>query len=166
MSGKFVPEPVKSLILEDLLLGLRKFKSSMRWKAKFQKDEEEKRKLLLKDNNTNNDDDSTVENHRNNEGLRTGIFRPTKMAAPLAPKNVEGFLDALEKDLLRQIEKGETKKKSKIQRRIDATMRNLKKTELAVMPTDKTNSCRTMSITNYKRWVNNHMEKNVSEISV
>ena len=74
--------------------------------------------------------------------------------------NLEGFLTAVEKTLLkeafkrRRFERQNTKTKE-----IYYILQNLKKPGAVCVPTDNTNSTKVIQIEDYKRWVSDHLSK-------
>ena len=74
--------------------------------------------------------------------------------------NMEGFLTAVEKTLLkeafkrRRFERQNTKKKE-----IYDILQRLKKSGYVCVPTDKTNSTKVIKIEDYKLWVSDHLSK-------
>ena len=96
-SEKFVAEPDKSTVLSDLLIGLKRFRNAVRWKAFFQeKAEEQKNKVQSNDNSTieevSNENAPTIESISNGS-LNTNLKAENKsINAPIASKQVEAFL--------------------------------------------------------------------------
>ena len=158
-----MPEPSKSVILEDLLLGLRRFKSSIRWKSKFDKDIKNKENSTKLNDNEESLCSNDEEKNYSHYSLGTGIYAPTKRPPPPEPPKVEAFLDTLERELIRQVDMGKSKNTSGLKIRVGKLVNNLKKSDKVIMPTDKTNSCGKASIQSYSAWIEKHTGKNASE---
>jgi len=169
-SEKFVPEPTGEDILTDVINGLRRFKDAVRWKAfhKYLQEEKDKENQSSTHNTTHNTQEEEVQQQTHNPGLKTNL-KPTKinLSAPRADDEIEGFLQQLEEELLTQaLDKVDTKGCNKKSHQIKSLQQKLRNhDDLVVVPTDKTNSFRTVSKSNYCKWVGKHLAKNAKEVS-
>lgn len=101
-------------------------------------------------------------------GLKTGL-KPTnpKSQAPEGSRELEAFLKMLEEEILRQsIDDADNnnKKESAKSSKVNKTLTKLKTSTLVVVPTDKTNSFRTMETEKYKIEVLKHLESGAKEV--
>ena len=119
-SDKYVPEPTKEQITENIILALRRYKNSCRWKEFWRDLKKKNRKhtdLALAKISENLDasgldSDSNFIDAKNkfknvtNIGLGTDL-KPTDYAPPTPKRTarLEAFLSHLEKDILNFIEK-------------------------------------------------------------
>ena len=113
----FVLAPSKDQNLADLIIGLKRFRNTVRWKWFFQEEKRKKKELTdsppsqnaLNRNFSFNDYD-TNENENNNpdkeinEGLKSGL-KPaqTTQNAPIGSPEVEGFLHQVEQKFIAQV---------------------------------------------------------------
>mgnify|MGYP001787478984 FL=1 len=170
-SEKFVPEPTGEDILTDAINGLRRFKDTVRWKAFHKQLQEEKDKQNQTGNNSSNNNNNTQEDEQqqqpHNPGLNTNL-KPTKinLSAPKADDETEQFLQLLEEEILREaLDKVDTKGTNPKSHKIKTLQQKLRnKADQVVVPTDKTNSFRTVSKSNYSKWVISHLAKNAKEV--
>ena len=97
-------------------------------------------------------------------GLGTGLKRENpKSKAPAGSPDLECFLKQLEEELLKQSvdeEKSNNRAEHENSARVKSVLKELKTSELVVVPTDKTNSFRTMNVERYKMEINKHLSKN------
>jgi len=163
-SEKFVPEPMGEDITTDLINGLRRFKAAVRWKVYFKLLQEEKEKENQSNGNVaNNTQEEEQEQQPHNPGLKTNL-KPIKinLSAPRADDETERFLLQLEEELLKQVlDKIEAKGRNNKSHKIKSLQQKLRNHDnLVVVPTDKTNSFRTASKSNYCKWIEGHLTKN------
>ena len=86
-SNKFVRAPQIEEILEDLLVGIKRFKNSARWKEFWRN--------KIQDNKPKEPSDF------HETGYRTGLRNPNySPEAPKGSKELEGFLQSLERELI------------------------------------------------------------------
>ena len=91
-SDKYVVEPDRKQIQSDLLIGLRRFKNTLRWREFWRIYKQKKRKNMSNPEETNEKETTTDE--KENFAVK---LRP-KHNAPLAPKgtdHLEAFLKTL-----------------------------------------------------------------------
>ena len=89
-SNKYVPASSHRLIQADLLIGIRQFKNSVRWKAFRLKYEE----------GSETDSEGVMEEDKfDEEGLSTNL-RPKSKSAMKGSDQLESFLTQLERELL------------------------------------------------------------------
>jgi hypothetical protein len=96
-------------------------------------------------------------------GLGTGLKRENpKSRAPVGSPELECFLKQLEEELLKQ-SVDEVKKNNQSEHATSAwvkdVLKDLKQSGRVVVPTDKTNSFRTMEVEKYKEEVNKHLSE-------
>jgi len=144
-------------ITTDLINGLCRFKDAVRWKVFFKLLQEEKDKGSQSNGNiANNTHKEEQEQQPHNPGLKTNL-KPTKinLSAPRADDETERFLLQLEEELLKQaLNKIEAKGRNNKSHKIKSLQQKLRNHDnLVVVPTDKTNSFRTVSKSNYCKWV-------------
>ena len=104
-SEKFVAAPNKTTVLGDLLIGLKRFRNVVRWKAFFQEKADEQSNSKgrnEKNSKIANEDNSTTESI-SKEGLNTNLKAKNKSSnAHIASKQVEAFLKDIETTLIKQ----------------------------------------------------------------
>jgi len=170
-SEKYVPAPSKGQIQQNLLVGLKRFRNSVRWKFYWL---EEERKREEGKPYLDGEADSKKEIlkpeprfDKGSEGLGTGLKKPnTANSVPMASKEVEAFLDDVVHTLLKDLNKGKEIPETNKAREIRLLAKSLQEEESqVVVPTDKTNSFRIVKKEKYISWVNNHLESAASEIS-
>lgn len=90
-SNKYVPAPSRRLIQADLLIGIRQFKNSVRWKEFWLKYEE----------GSETDSEGVMEEEEiyDEEGLNTKL-RPKSKSAMKGSDQLESFLTQVERELL------------------------------------------------------------------
>ena len=153
-STKFVPEPESEAILGDLLIGLKRFKNSARLKEFWR-----------------NQNQTKLQSEANNEFSQTGYMTGMKdpnysPPAPKGSKELECFLQTLERELLTLALDVKSTKLNNTSKRIGDIMNKLKKfPSLVIVPTDKTNSYRSMEIDKYEKLVVQHLIESGEEIS-
>ena len=169
-SEKFVAAPNKTTVLGDLLIGLKRFRNVVRWKAFFQEkaDEQSNSKSRTEENSTIANENNSTITSISREGLNTNLKAKNKSSnAPIASKQVEAFLKDIETTLIKQannyfemkdIEDKKNKVTTKSSRIKDLTD-ILSKSSKVVVPTDKTNSFITIEMEQYKEWVIAHLDK-------
>ena len=177
-SEKIVLAPSKEQILADLIIGLKRFRNTVRWKWFFQ--EEKRKKKELKNSPLSqialngvfnfNDYNDSIEGNNNpdndkNEGLKSGL-KPvqTTQNAPIGSPEVEEFLYEVEQKLIAQVNEEKNLIQKPRDRLIVQLLKDLKNSDQVVIATDKTNSFQTISIKKYKKWVNEHLQKSAKEI--
>jgi len=168
-SEKFVPEPMGEDVTTDLINGLRRFNDAARWKVYFKLLQEEKDKENQSNGNiANNTQEEEQEQQLHNPGLKTNL-KPIKinLSAPRADDETERFLLQLEEELLKQaLDKIEAKGHNNKSHKIKSLQQKLRNHDnLAAVPTDKTNSFRTVSKSNHCEWVEGHLTKKAKEAS-
>jgi len=169
-SEKFVPEPTGENILADVINGLHRFKDAVRWKAfhKCLQEEKDKENQSSTHNTTDNTQEEEEQQQTHNPGLKTNL-KPTKinLAAPRADDEIEGFLQQLEQELLTQaLDEVDAKGCNNKSHQIKSLQQKLRNhDDLVVVPTDKTNSFKTVSKSNCCKWVGKHLAKNAKEAS-
>ena len=179
-------------MIADVIRGLRRYKDTIRWQSFFREQGKEERRRLYASigmevpaaiesdeeeeeeasiqasissfSTTNSDFDDDKEG-----GLRTGL-RPTKvnLSAPKATKVVETFLRRLEEEVITlamQYNPDNVHTSA-----IDCQIRELQAmlqthTDTVVIPTNKTNSFRTMHTDMYVRQMKQHLSKSAEAIS-
>jgi hypothetical protein len=109
---KYVPVPHKGQVLQDLLIGIKRFKYAVRWKwfwmekARMEKEgilENKVRSTKLKERFEQNEPIKEV------QGLGTGLKRTsTANLAPMASPQVEVFLNVVAEQLLMELDKSES----------------------------------------------------------
>jgi len=129
---------------------------TVRWKVYFKLLQEEKDKENQSNEKiANNTQEEEEQQQTHNPGLKTNL-KPTKinLSAPRADDESDRFLLQLLKQALGKIDaKGGNNKSHKI-KSLQQKLRN--HDNLVVVPTDKTNSFRTVSKSNYCKWVEGH----------
>ena len=174
-SDKFVFAPHKDSILADLLIGLKRFRNTVRWKWFITEEKRRKREkatsplsqITLSSNSSSSDEDSEKENKKEDEeGLKSGLKSvATVNNAPIGSTEVEAFLKEIEYELIAQVTKDKlvTKPRDEI---ISKLLERLDESEKVVIATDKTNSFQVVPIGKYKEWVAAHLETSAKEISI
>ena len=142
-SEKYITPPSKNQLLSDLLIGLKRFRNSVRWKeaAHIRKMEEQSKRLSPKSviNSFNfNETEDLIEPPR--EGLKTNLRSTKPKSAPKGSEEVEAFLIEIERKLLTEFENLKQSKPSDRAARINELQKKLKDMEEVIIPTDKTNS--------------------------
>jgi len=161
-------------ITTDLINGLRRFKDAVRCKVYFKLLQEEKDKENQSNGNiANNTQEEEEEEEQQQQqphipGLKTNL-KPIKinLSAPRADDETERFLLQLEGELLKQaLDKIEAKGRNNKSHKIKSLQQKLRNNDnLVVVPTDKTNSFRTVSKSNCCKWVEGHLTQNAKEVS-
>ena len=108
------------------------------------------------ENNNDNDESDESENESiliNEEGLGTNLRPNKRKAALIGSNNIEAFLNEVEKILLSKVENYfENNKRIKSRdQKIFKMKKDLKKINKVVIPTDKTNSFKTVEISKYTK---------------
>jgi hypothetical protein len=170
-SEKYVPAPHKGQVLQDLLIGIKRFKNTVRWKWFWI----EKARLENERTLGNKGDGSTEikeiseqeEPTHGAQGLGTGLKRTsTANSVPTASPQVEVFLDEVAERLLTELDKSENQpetSKAKEIRRLEAKLRE--HPNMMVIPTNKTNSYKVIDKEKYIEWVLNHLKTDAIEVS-
>ena len=170
-SEKYVPAPHKGQVLQDLLIGIKRFKNTVRWKWFWI----EKARLENERTLGNKGDGSTKmkeiseqeEPTQEAQGLGTGLKRTsTANSVPTASPQVEVFLDEVAERLLTELDKSENQpemSKAKEIRRLEAKLRE--HPNMMVIPTDKTNSYKVIDKEKYIEWVLDHLKTDAIEVS-
>jgi hypothetical protein len=170
-SEKYVPAPHKGQVLQDLLIGIKRFKNTVRWKwFRIEKARLENERTL-----GNKGDGSTEikeiskqeEPTQEAQGLGTGLKRmSTANSALTASPQVEVFLDEVAERLLTELDKSENQpetSKAKEIRRLEAKLKEHLNT--MVIPTYKTNSYKVIDKEKYIEWVLDHLKTDAIEVS-
>ena len=177
-SDKFVLAPTKEHVLSDLIIGLKRFRNTVRWKCFFQEEKRKKNELqnsplsqtTLNDkfnfSEENDVDDENVNlNINEEEGLKSGLTPgKTTQNAPIGSPEVESFLKEVEQQLITQVNEEDFSFKKKRDKTIVLLLENLRKSDQVVIATDKTNSFQVIPIEKYKIWVLGHLNKSAKEI--
>ena len=151
-SNKFVPAPQTEEILEDLLIRIKRFKNSARWKEFWRN--------KIQDNTPKEPGEFHQTGYRTN--LRNPNYSPE---APKGSKELEGFLQSLERELITSMLKVKSAKKNKTSKQIEDMMAKLRTfNEIVIVPTDKTNSYKPLDIKIYGKLVIDHLLKSGAEI--
>ena len=165
-SEKYVAAPNEETVLGDLLIGLKRFRNAVRWKAFFQEREEGTRtnEEEVRENPEEPKPAKTCRVRDLNKGLCTNLKPQNRSKmAPIASDNVESFIKEVERTLLTQAisffkmkdldDKSKDfrryKKKSEKDSQIYKMQLELRKSTKVVVPTDKTGSFQTTEITEY-----------------
>ena len=156
ISDKFVPEPTRTQITANLLIGLRRFKNSCRWKEFFR----------LKENSDNQSEEEEIElEMTKNEGLGTNVKPVNSIkSAPKGSEALEAFLSKLERDLLHSAAHDQEIQPSATSKKIREVEKMLKDDENVIVPTDKTNTIKFVKLKYYVLWVQKHLDKQAKEI--
>ena len=175
-SEKFVPAPDQSQVTGDLTIAIKRFRNSVRWKEFHrQRREEAEGRLGEEDDDCyrtprSADGDSGCNfdfKQESSEGLRTGV-RPKQREsmAPRGSDELEAFLKDVERELISQVlDEGRFKyKEDKRSKDVKRVRKLLAQTDLVAIPTDKTNSYRTVKTEDYKKWVIKHLAESSAEI--
>ena len=124
ISGKFVLAPKKDKVLGDVLIGLRRYRNSTRWKEFFlnNKDEDQnvqsfttsptslssQESCFTLESESDNFFDFNFNNDSDNENSKPGLgtnAKPTAKAnAPIGSVELESFLNNLEEELISRVE--------------------------------------------------------------
>ena len=175
--------PTKDEIIADALLLLKSFKNDCRWKEFWReihpkKIEERTKKILClnvnknKINNKNSnkveldlDLDLDLEEKKKSEGLKTNLKPVNKFkAAPKGSENLEAALRSIERLILNHLMEMDERSQALLNAQIQKTLKELRKTNLVAMPTDKTNSVQLLDLNTYKKQVKKHLESSATEI--
>jgi len=172
VSGKYVPTPSKKQILQDLLLSLRRYKNSVRWKF-FHILRKNKGVLGLNDppkddedpTNPDPDDNPLMANKKDEGGLNTGLKPQYRNfdGAPEADKATEAFLEGIEAAILAQHDKLDENRMHiqtpTIGKQIKHLLQKIRDKDVVVVPTDKTNSFQVVHTQQYVKWMENQLDK-------
>ena len=154
-SERFVPEPSRKSVQEDILIAMRRFKHVVMWKESWH-DQKQWTKTYLQE--VNEEEECS---RFKASGLNTGL-KPTfgfKTAKP-GSDNLEGFLTAVEKTLLKEAFKHQRfERQNNKTKEIYDILQRMKKSVSICVPTDKTNSTKIIQIEDCKRWVSDHLSK-------
>ena len=173
ISDKYVANPSIDEILSDVIIGLKRFKRSIRlqWKRL-----EEKR--LMRGNDCEEESEESFEESEEEESinsdewsfdedglgtnLRPGIGAGFDMG-PRASREIENFLIEVESVMINHVLKckeDDKRKVNKTDRKIRCLMNRLKKDDsVVVVPTDNTNRYVLVKTEDHNRW----MEKNLAD---
>jgi hypothetical protein len=112
---------------------------------------------------TYNDGDDICDMLEKTAGFGMGLKRTNpKSKAPVGSLDLECFLKQVEEELLKQSvdeEKKNNKAEPENSTRVKDILSTLREVDLVVVPTDKTNSFRTMDVEVYKMEVNKHLSE-------
>ena len=169
--GDFVPAPSKGIILQDVLIGLKRFRNAVQWKWFWI--EEAKKKVEMDANGLFVEESESNSNKKNNmgvkgnNGLGMGLRKSNKAnLAPIASKKVEVFLNELVEGVLCDLDSSESPnetQKSKEIRRLEKILRE--EGAKVVVPTDKINSFKVVEKVDYVKWVEGHLKSSAVEVS-
>ena len=120
---KFVIAPKKEAVLSNVLIALRSYRNSTRWKEFFINNKQDERRGTIEDSepalispgspsekscfSSNNEDkyfDFDFETKEGNSGLGTGAKPTGKADAPIGSPDLEAFLNELEEELIARVE--------------------------------------------------------------
>ena len=187
-SSKCVPDPNIDEMRSDAVLGLRDFINKCRWKEHIRPMKE---KNIVASNNkdktcncrtfpttTNQQDpsnplrtkqhtfESTTTELTNHEGLSTNL-KPTETnkTAKRGSAQLKKCLSEIERSIIDLTFQLQLPRLSEKDSSTHDSMQNLKKSNLVVAPTDKTNSFRLVDIQKHNKWVAKHLSNNANEIS-
>jgi hypothetical protein len=176
---KYVPAPSKGQILQDVLIGLKRFRNTVRWKWFWLEEARKKKRFRGKSAFIENEieggekeediDDLATDIGTDVEGgLGTKLRKPNNAdSAPYASKEVETFLDDVVETILHDfggVEGPAETRKSKEIRRLEKVLGENRMT--LVVPTDKTNSFKVVKKEDYLDWVQAHLDEAAIEVSV
>ena len=135
-STKYVPAPSRRSIQADLLIGLRQFKNSVRWKE-----------FWIRNKNVDMEETSSEEEEEEfvKEGLGTQL-KPKSKGAFRGSEDLENFFTQLERELLSVGWDNEMPRRCNKNWDINETIRLLEESYQVIVPTDKTNSFRNMDM--------------------
>ena len=168
-SEKYITPPSSNQILSDLLIGLKRFRNSVRWKeaAHIRKLEAKKDKLSPKSViNSFNFDETEDEIEVPREGFKTNLKGSSPKSAPRGSDEVEAFLIEIERKLITEFDNLKKPKVSDRAKKINELQKKLKDMEEVIIPTDKTNSFKIILLRDYKRWVLETLMTDAREIEV
>ena len=159
-SDKFVSTPTVESITEDILVGLKRFKNTVRWKDFWQKYPSEKKLHKQHDNLK-----STIKHHPT--GFKTNVKNPNHFPkAPKGSNTIKSFLYQLEMELLNELLHCKTTKKNERLQDIEDLMSTINANKHSlVVPTDKTNSFRVLETEIYDASVKGHLLKSGEEVN-
>ena len=160
-SNKYVVEPDRRQIQSDLLIGLRRFKNTLRWKEYW-------RIKKMKEKANSEAKDTTEESQpKTEEDNFSAKLRPKNKItqAPKGTEFLEGFLKTLENDLLTRVfDDNQITKQTKKDKEITRLLREFRDTEDVIVPTDNTNSIRIIKKEKYIEIVLKHLSDSASQI--
>jgi hypothetical protein len=170
VSDNFVPTPTSSKVLEDLLIGLKRFRNSVCWKWFFLELAKNKRQYFTLHTPQSNSDplQEPKDEVIINQGLATGVKPKQRFAqSPQASIEVESFLKDVECALLKNRQTSDLKGSKEY---LNGEIKSLKlslmnDTHLVVVPTDKTNSYKIILRPMYISWVDNILQSDARVIS-
>jgi hypothetical protein len=165
-SEKYVPAPSKGVILQDVLIGLKRFRNAVRLKWFWV---EEARKKAERDpyRKGRDGENATSEARRDeseggndvrgagNRGLGMSFRRPNNDdSAPITSKEVEVFLNELVEGVLHDLDGSEGPSETRKSKEIRRLEKMLGEDRLnVVVPTDKTNLFKLVKKKDYITWV-------------
>ena len=101
-SEKFVTTPSRTNVLSDLLIGLKRFRNAIRWKAFFQEKADEASNKTVKVKEIAEDKSTSTSESKGSLNTKMKPSNKSKNA-PVASKNVEAFLKEVEITLIKQV---------------------------------------------------------------
>ena len=140
------------------MIGLKRFRNTVRWKEFFRLEKLKKLQRNLSPTSTiNNFDFEKGEEEEivpEDEGLGTKLKPSFTKSTPKGSDELETFLRELERKLLSDLETNTPKNLTKKAKEIISLERKLQgATNTVVIPTDKTNSFQVILLEDYKKWV-------------
>jgi hypothetical protein len=173
VSEKFIPQPTRRQVLGDVLLGLGRFKTAVRWRYFWTERKSRSVSSTPSFSEEPGDDDSSASiddvslpysSRDDIGGLGTGL-RPSKAKqAPQASPEVEAFLREVDRTVLSNVTDEPTSKPSRIAAEIVLLEKALRQASVVVIPTDKTNSFRVIPTQDYIRFMNEHLVESAVEV--
>ena len=178
-SDKFVFAPTKEQILSDLIIGLKRFRNTVRWKWFFLEEKRKKNEIQNSplsqnaldsnfsfENYSDENDENVDPNIKTiNEGLKSGLTpEKTIQDAPIGSPEVESFIKEVEQHLITIVNEEDLSKSKDRDKTITLLLENLRKSSQVVIATDKTNSFQVIPLEKYKKWVLQHLQKSAKEI--
>ena len=139
-SDRCVPEPYQKAVQADIWIAIRRFKNVVRWKE-FWRDQKQSTETEVNEVIEENSRFMTT-------GLNTGL-KPTFgiNTEKYGSDNLEGFLTAVEKPLLKEdFKRGRFERPNRKTSETYDVLQGLKKSGFVYFPTDKTNSTRVIKI--------------------
>ena len=155
-SEKYIIPPNEKQVLGDLLIGLKRFRNTVRWKEFFRLEKLKKLQRNLSPTSTINNFDfekgGEEEIVPEDEGLWTKLKPSFTKSAPKGSDELETFLRELERKLLSDLETTAPKNLTEKAKEITSLERKLQgATNTVVIPTDKTNSFQVILLEDYKK---------------
>jgi hypothetical protein len=170
VSEKFVPEPSHRQVLGDVLVGLGRFKTAVRWRYFWLMRDQEGAAYQSDgggDGEGEGEAATTVSTKDTGvAGLGTGLKPRMGKAGPLGSVEVEAFLKAVDREVLGNLSKEprEGRGGGFIANEIKLLEQTLERSSLVVVPTDKTNSFKAIPLQDYIRLMESHIASAAIEV--